>query len=175
MLQIVEAQIEHIPLIADYWTNSEDAYLESLGVDLKKLPSSESFTQMLSTQINLDYDKKGAYALIALVNNIAIGHCNVNAIKYGSEAQMHLHIWQKTNRTKGYGSEMVKKSIPIFFKKLNLRQLWCEPYALNPAPNKTLLKLGFEFVKTYKTTPGSINFEQNVNQYLFKKEQLNSL
>ena len=44
-----------------------------------------------------------------------------------------------------------------------LENLYCEPYALNLAPNGTLLKLGFKLVKQYETTPGSINFYQKVN------------
>jgi hypothetical protein len=46
--------------------------------------------------------------------------------------------------------------------------LYCEPYALNPAPNKTLEKLGFKFLKTYTTIPGWINFEQEVNLWELK-------
>jgi len=51
----------------------------------------------------------------------------------------------------------------------------CEPYALNPAPNKILKKVGFTFIKIYETTPGWINFKQKVNQYEFGKEMLSSL
>lgn len=38
--------------------------------------------------------------------------------------------------------------------------------------NKTLVKLGFEFIRKYKTRPGWINFEQEVNRYELKKENL---
>lgn len=52
--------------------------------------------------------------------------------------------------------------LPWFFKNLKLKKIYCEPYALIPAPNKTLEKVGFKFVKTYVTTPGRLNFEQPV-------------
>lgn len=51
-------------------------------------------------------------------------------------------------------------TLPYFFNKLQLKRLYCEPYALNPAPNKTLEKVGFTFVKEHLTIPGSLNFEQ---------------
>lgn len=76
---------------------------------------------------------------------------------------MHLHLWKNDLRKTGLGTELVKMTLFYFFEKLNLKILYCEPSALNPAPNKTLKKTGFEFVKEYITTPGFLNFEQKVN------------
>ena len=56
-------------------------------------------------------------------------------------------------------------TLPFFFENFKLKKLYCEPYALNAAPNKTLTKAGFNFVKKYSTIPGSISFEQEVNQW----------
>jgi hypothetical protein len=56
-----------------------------------------------------------------------------------------------------------------------LKKLFCEPYALNPAPNKTLEKIGFEFVKEYITTPGWINFEQPVKLWMMDFEKFKTL
>jgi [ribosomal protein S5]-alanine N-acetyltransferase len=44
-----------------------------------------------------------------------------------------------------------------------LRRILCEPYAENPGPNRLLAKLGFRLVKRYRTVPGVINFDQEVN------------
>ena len=46
------------------------------------------------------------------------------------------------------------------FDNLLLKKLYCEPYALNPAPNKTVEKIGFTFIKEHISVPGSLNFEQ---------------
>ena len=78
---------------------------------------------------------------------------------------MHLHIWDADARKKGVGTELIKLTLPYFFENCKLRQLYCEPYALNTAPNKTLEKAGFVFVKEYVTTPGMLNFEQPVNRW----------
>ena len=88
---------------------------------------------------------------------------------------MHLHLWNSRLRKNGLGFELIKRSIPIFFKEFQLKTLFCEPYANNIAPNKTLIKLRFEFIKTYETTPGWINFQQMVNRYELSAEQLKSL
>ena len=50
--------------------------------------------------------------------------------------------------------------------------LICEPYAHNQAPNGILPELGFTKVKTYRTIPGAINFEQQVNRWELKRENL---
>jgi len=41
---------------------------------------------------------------------------------------------------------------------------------LNPAPHKTLEKAGFHLAKEYTTVPGSINFEQQVKQWLITRQ-----
>ena len=111
--------------------------------------------------------------MIWQMDNEPIGHCNVNKIKFGEEAYMHLHLWNSDGRKKGMGAELVKMSLPYFFEKLELKKIYSEPYALNPAPNKTLVKAGFTFVKEYITTPGFLNFEQPVNLWELTYEQFN--
>jgi RimJ/RimL family protein N-acetyltransferase len=83
---------------------------------------------------------------------------------------MHLHIWNANNRRGGSATQLLKPSIVNFFERFQLRELFCEPYALNAAPNKTLPKAGFHFVKTYETTPGWINFHQPVNLWVLDRE-----
>ncbi len=88
---------------------------------------------------------------------------------------MHLHLWNNPMRTKGMGSQLVAMTLPYFFNAYNLEKLYCEPYALNPAPNKTLAKVGFELVHEITTTPGSLSFEQPVNVWLMTREKYLSL
>ena len=170
MLSVRELHTSDILLIADYWINSPDEHLVGMGVDLKKVPPREAFIEMLENQLSLPIEKRNAYAIIWEFNGIPIGHCNTNPTEYGEQANMHLHIWSDENRRNKIGSELLKMTIPLFFKNLSLKRLYCEPYALNPAPNKTLEKLGFTFVKEYTTIPGGINFEQPVKQWVLKSE-----
>jgi RimJ/RimL family protein N-acetyltransferase len=59
----------------------------------------------------------------------------------------------------------MKMSLRLYFDKFELKKLFCEPYAKNPAPNKTLERLGFDFIEQYDTTPGWLNFFQTVNRW----------
>ncbi|RMA66197.1 GNAT family N-acetyltransferase [Ulvibacter antarcticus] len=169
MLSVREITKNDVSSLIHYWVNSSDAHMLAMGADLTKLPSEESLYKSLTEQIELPLDKKQSYALIWFLNDFAVGHCNVNQIQFGKEAYMHLHLWESENRQKGLGKTLVEQSIPVFFKNLQLQTLYCEPYALNPAPNRTLEKLGFTFVKEHITVPGYLNFEQKVNLWKLEK------
>lgn len=173
-LSVREIQQEDIEAIKDYWLHAEPAFLTGMGVDLNKMLTAEQWEEILTEQIKQPYSEKKSYCTMWLVDDKAIGHSNVNKIIFGQEAFMHLHIWRDEHRQKGIGTDLVKLSLALFFKNLNLEKISCEPYALNPAPNKTLKKLGFEFVKTYTTIPGFLNFEQPVNLWELSYEKYKS-
>jgi len=161
-LNVREIQQSDITLIIDYWLNSDSKYLANMGADISKVPDRLLWTQMLEEQLQQDYPIKKSYCLIWEVDGKPIGHSNVNKIVFGQEAYMHLHIWYDEYRNKGLGVQFIKMGLPWFFKNLQLLKIYCEPYALNNAPNKTVEKAGFKLVKEYITTPGSLNFEQPV-------------
>ncbi|MCR9153427.1 MAG: GNAT family N-acetyltransferase [Bacteroidetes bacterium] len=99
---------------------------------------------------------------------------NPTPINYDAQDCIHLHLRQSDHRQKGLGSMMVLKSVKHFFKHLKLKRIICEPYALNPAPNKTLQKLGFSFEKKHRCIPGTLNFEQEVNRYCLTRSQFDT-
>ena len=162
-LNVRPMELKDIQHLADYWLLSPATHLVNMGVDLDKLPERDTLETALSGQLKQPIEEKQSYALIWEQGGVPIGHTNVNQIEFGKQAYMHLHLWAAPNRQKGLGLRLVKQSLPFFFEELNLQALYCEPYALNPAPNKTLERLGFEFVKRHRTIPGSLNFEQEVH------------
>ena len=169
-LSIRELEIKDISFIADYWLLSPSEHLESMGVDLNKVPTKTGLINYLKSQIATPNDKKESFALIWEVGGVPIGHSNVNELVFGQTGKMHLHIWSQEYRKKGIGLTLLKMSLPFYFNELKLEELICEPFASNLAPNKTLNKIGFKFIKKYRTTPGSLNFEQEVNQWSLSKK-----
>ena len=172
ILSVREIEPSDIKLITDYWINANEEFLKSMGADINKIPAKEEWNQMLLEQLDQPYHEKKSYCTIWMNNGEPVGHCNVNKIIFGEEAYMHLHLWNDVNRQKGTGVEFVKMSIPWFFINLDLKILYCEPYASNPAPNITLQKIGFTFVKEYRTIPGYLNFEQPVKLWKLDREQV---
>lgn len=167
---IRELQQSDIICIKDYWLNSSPEHLQGMGVEAAELGEKfTTFEEYMSQQLDLDYPEKSDYYLIGELNGQAVGHCYVNDITYGQEAAMHLHIWNTTVRKKGMGSTMVRQSIPLFFDKLAIKVLICEPYAHNTAPNKTLERIGFKFIKRHVAKAAGWSFSLEVNRWEMRK------
>lgn len=174
-LSVRELRSDDIEALTNYWLHADPAFLQGMGVDLGKLPKREEWHRMLTEQLATPQKEKKSYALIWEVDGQAVGHSNINKIVFGQEAYMHLHIWNPQVRKKGYGVQFIRLSLPYYFTNFELQTLYCEPYALNPAPNLTLARAGFRLLKEYVTTPGWINFEQPVRLWSMSREEFEQL
>lgn len=174
-LSVRELQQKDIEPLTAYWLTASPEFLIGMGVDLQKMPRPEEWSMMLNEQLQTSLKDKKSYCIIWLENDVAVGHCNINKIIYGEEAYMHMHLWNNASRKKGNGTAFVKLTLPYFFENYQLKKLYCEPYALNPAPNKTLKKAEFTFVRKYTCVPGILNFEQEVNLWEMTREKYENL
>jgi [ribosomal protein S5]-alanine N-acetyltransferase len=165
IISVKPAEPDHYDRIVDYFLSADEKFLDQMGVDPKKLPARESWIKVLHENHSKRLHEKTIFYVIWCVDGMPVGHSNINKIIFGEEAYMHLHMWKPDTRNSGLGFQLLKRSIPFYFNEFKLKNLFCEPYALNPAPNKTLKKLGFEFVKAYETIPGVISFLQPVNRW----------
>lgn len=170
-LSVREIQETDIELIVHYWLDSDDKFLVGMGVDLNKLPTQNELTEMLTDQMNKPIKERNSYCFIWLVDEIPVGHSNTNPTEFGDHAYMHLHLWDTEVGGKGLGQELVKLTLPYFFKNLKIKKLYSEPYALNAGANRTLENAGFELEKEYITTPGAICSEQKVKRWVLGKER----
>ena len=175
MLSVREMGISDIPAFLEYWYTADHDYLHGMGVDVTKMLAPEKLSEMLLEQLNTPIENRRSYCIIWEINGNPIGHSNTSPIIYGDEAKMHLHLWSSAERKKGMGARFVKMTLPYFFEKLKLKTLWCEPNAFNIAPNKTLEKAGFNFVKEYITIPSSFCFKQPVKQWVMSYEDFKAL
>jgi RimJ/RimL family protein N-acetyltransferase len=157
-ISVFPAEAEHYQFIVDYFVNADAKFLDGMGVDPKKLPARELWLGSLEENHSKPINERTIYSVIWHVDGKAIGHSNINKIIFGEEAFMHLHMWKPDTRNRGLGIELIRQSIPFYFHEFKLKNLYCEPYALNPAPNKTMKKIGFDFIKEYETIPGLISF-----------------
>lgn len=173
-LSVKQLEVSDFENIVDYFLKCSDDFLLSMGVDVSKLPSREAWLNILASDFYQPAEKKSFYYIIWLMNNEPIGHSNINKIVFGEEAYMHLHLWQKNIRQKGLGLDLLKLTLPYYFQTFKLKTLYCEPSAANAAPNKTLEKLGFDFIKSYDTIPGWINTYQTVNRWCLTEEKFKS-
>ncbi len=174
-LNVRELQLSDIEKIVDYFVKADTELLMRMGADKGKLPKREEWIKKLEIEYNTPFKEKEFYYIVWLIDSLPVGHSNINKINFGKDATMHLHLWKNEKRKKGLGLSFLKLTIPYFFKYFELEKLICEPYSENIAPNRVLEKLGFEFVRTYETTPGWINFYQKVNRYELNQEKFRLL
>lgn len=166
--EMIADDVEHF---VRYWLEASPGYLQGMGVDVSKRPAAAQIEDLVYSQIGLPMRRKSAYFLTWLLDEQPVGCSHANQIRFGVHAHMHLHLWRSDSRQRGLGTAFVKQSLPFYFENLELDVLFCEPYSQNPAPNRTLEKAGFEFVKAYTTIPGASNFEQVVNQWRLTAEK----
>jgi RimJ/RimL family protein N-acetyltransferase len=152
--------------MVDYFLDADDKFLQGMGVARANLPSREDWiSAALSDHERPNHEKDRAY-LAWIYDGTAIGHSSINKIRIGDEAFIHLHIWVRTQRQRGLGTRFFQLSVARFVEDFSLKRLYCEPHAENPGPNRILQNSGFQLVKRYRTVPGAICFEQDVNLYV---------
>ncbi len=115
---------EDIDLIAKYWSNADEAYLQGMGVDTTVPFSEVDFLQRMRAQFMLPNHLKNAFCMVWLFDGEPIGHNNTNPTTFGDSAHMHLHIWYSKYRGKGLGFKFLQKSIPVIMNTLELNVLY---------------------------------------------------
>jgi RimJ/RimL family protein N-acetyltransferase len=151
--------------VVDYFLTADDDLLRGMGVARCKLPAREQWVERLASDLERYDREKRTFYVAWMYNGEPVGHSNINGIQFGDQAHMHLHIWKPDLRHAGLGFEFLKKSACIYFDRFELRKLICEPWAGNAAPNRCLRKVGFKFVRCYRTVPSPINLELEANRY----------
>jgi RimJ/RimL family protein N-acetyltransferase len=168
-LTVREMTGSEVDIIIDYFQKSTPEHLEILGVDPTRLPNPESWRERLRRECALPIDQRTMVLVLWLSDDRPIGFSTSDKIQYGEQANMHLHIIDPERRNRGTGAECVRRSADIYFQRLKLRRLFCEPNAFNVAPNRTLQKAGFKYLKTHITVPGPLNFHQAVNRWMIER------
>lgn len=168
--RVREMTLDESRLMIRYFCEADADFLDGMGVDPAKMPSQEAWFALLEEDFARPLSQRDFYYLVWEVDGAPVGHCNINKIETGHQASMHLHIWEAKNRLSGRAPQLVQESVEYFFERFDLQQLYCEPHALNPAPNRTLPKAGFRLLKTYETMPGWITFLQPVNHWVLDRQ-----
>jgi RimJ/RimL family protein N-acetyltransferase len=166
MLQVrpFESQADYEQMI-EYFHSADDELLALMGVDPRRLPTREAWLARLLPELVRPVAQKQSYYLSWRVNDVPVGHSNANQIDYGQQAFVHLHLWDAAQRRSGMGQKFFDCSLRRFISELRLERVVCEPHAGNPAPNRVLRRAGFHLARRYRTTPGLINLEQEVNRW----------
>jgi len=154
--------------VVRYFTGGSEAFLRGMGVDPGKLPDPKVFLERLLADHERPDDRKERLYLAWFYRGEQIGHSSLSNIRPGEDAYIHLHLWKPELRRAGVGTELFKLATRFAIERFALKRVFCEPYAENAAPNRVLEKTGFRLVRRHRTVPGAINFEQDVNLWVFE-------
>jgi len=168
-LTVREMTAAETDLIVEYFLGSTPEHLEMLGVDPTRFPPAASWRERLRREIALPIEQRSLVLVLWLSDDQPIGFSTSDKIVYGEQANMHLHVIDPERRQQGAGAECVRRSVDLYFEKLQLKRLFCEPHAFNVAPNRTLQKAGFKYLKTHMTVPGPLNFHQAVTRWVIER------
>ena len=169
MLFVRQMGPSEVDFIIDYFHESTPEHLEMMGVDPSRLPHPSVWRKGFQREFDLPAEQRTRLFVIWLMNDRPVGFSTSDKIVFGERANMHLHVVEPENRNQGIGAVCVRQTVDIYFEALRLKQLFCEPNAFNIAPNRTLQKAGFRYVKTYMTVPGALNFHQPVTRWVMER------
>jgi RimJ/RimL family protein N-acetyltransferase len=162
-------QLSETDIIIDYFQSASPEYLNTLGVDPSRLLERAQWKARFEQRFALPIEERNFFAIIWEIDGHTAGWSSADKIVFGEEAYMHLHILDPERRRAGNGTFFVRESAKIYFDTLRIGRLFCEPHALNVAPNRTLQAAGFKYVKTHETVPGPFNFHQPVTRWVLEK------
>jgi len=121
----------------------------------------------------LDHPKplpeRASFEIVWLLNDEVVGFSTVDKLVFGEQANMHLHLVEPDRRRSGMGVQFVRMSARLYFDTLELRRIFCQPNALNTAPNRTLQAAGFRYVKTLMTAPSPLNYRQPITRWVLEQ------
>ena len=168
-LDVREMTLDETGLVIDYFHSSTPEHLEMMGVDPTRLSSRGVWAARFKEFYALPAVERPSFYVIWLLDGRPIGFSSCDKIVAGSHANMHLHVTEPELRQSGIGTVCVVQSAAIYLGTFALQRLFCEPNAFNVAPNRTLQKAGFKYLKTYKTVPGPLNYHQAVTRWVLER------
>jgi RimJ/RimL family protein N-acetyltransferase len=170
-LVVREMALDQVDLVIDYFHGSTPEHLEAMGVDPTRLPPRSQWRARYAGEFEKPLEERSTLLVVWELDGVAVGFSTSDRIVHGDEARMHLHIVDAHRRGSGIGAAAVRETVGIYFSALALKRLFCEPNAFNVAPNRTLQRAGFRYVKTYRTVPGPLNYHQAVTRWVFEGPQ----
>lgn len=168
-LFVREIKKTEIQILIEYFYGASPEHLERMGVDPTRLPSRKRWTAYYESELTKPYEQRETVQVIWLADNVPVGISTADTIRFGESAKMHLHVLRSEDRHLGIGTNCVRQSAEYYFTKLKLKKLTCEPNAFNIAPNRTLQKAGFKYLKTHKTVPNRLNYHQAVTKWVMER------
>jgi RimJ/RimL family protein N-acetyltransferase len=159
-----------ITYVVSYWHSLSEDDIKRMGIDPTRIPSADIFREKLRAQLTMPSDQHQTFYMIWLIDNQPVGYACLKDIKIGESGSLHLHMWSKEYRGKGYGGQLFCLSALDFYNRFSLKRIICEPRASNPMPNRMLQGVGFPLIKTHVAASSELSDVCELNCYLIDQK-----
>lgn len=147
-ISVRDFEVDDIPHVLEYWFHSPKGFVESMGVDLAKLPKEldmkEHLTKRLHANSNSRISKLNALAI--LYKGQSIGFHTLVPVVEGEFGIFHAHIWRADMRQKGIGFYSYPKACKVFIERFNLQKILFKTPIQNIGAIKVKEKLGIRCI-----------------------------
>ncbi|MNS64575.1 hypothetical protein D3C72_977090 [compost metagenome] len=145
---IRDLELGDLQHILNYWFHSPEGFVESMGVDLAKMPTESEMNEHLTKrlQVNATLEKSRLNALVILHDNRPIGFHTLVPFTEGESGVFHAHIWQADMRKKGVGYHSYPKACLLFMERFKLQKIIFKTPEQNIGAIKVKEKLGIRCI-----------------------------
>jgi RimJ/RimL family protein N-acetyltransferase len=150
-----------------YFHEATDEHLNKLGVDRSRLPHPDAWRASFEQNLARPLEVRSEYGIVWELDGSLVGFSTADQIRIGDEAHMHLHIIEPERRASGLGTQFVCLTAAHLCDVFRLKRLYCEPNAFNVAPNRTLQRAGFRYVRSREVRPNPINTYQTITIWVY--------
>jgi len=169
-LTVREMRLPETELIVDYFfRRSTPEHLGKLGIDAAQMATPDIWQEGFRREYELPIEERSGLFLIWLLDGAPVGFSSCDSVEFGESATMHIHVTEPERRRRGIGTVCTLQSVGIYFQRLKLKRLFCQPNAFNIAPNRMLQKAGFKYLETCMMKPGPMNFHQAVTRWVIER------
>ncbi len=102
--------------IIAYFHAATPEHLEILGVDPSRLPPASQWQRLYDLMFDQPVEQRSSFLVSWLSGDDFFGFSTADKIRFGQQANMHLHITNPSLRSQGIGVECVKQTIELYFQ-----------------------------------------------------------
>lgn len=144
-----------MPTLIGYWHDSAPAYLESIGVDLRKLGTCEETEAKFRSALSHDDEERKHVAIVVEHDGDMVAYTN-SYIDDSKTGYPHVHVLKAGFRHKGLASRLFRPVMKIYFDHYGLVRLIFQTSPENLAINMLLRTLGLEFQEVEILNPSGM-------------------
>lgn len=162
-----------VPLIIKYFYHSPPGFIESIGVDPKKMGPPEEFERFMRERFATPEDKRTGVTI--LYNGEPVGQHSINPLVENDHGVFHAHIWDPSARGRGIGLQSYVLAGKLFVDRFNLKRVVYKTPKQNIASIRVKEKLGIRFLGEEVVSHGLVKEGTVAKVYEATREEIEEM